>query len=83
VDSAIYTMDLTGRITRWNKGVEWVKGYTEEEFIGRNFAMAFTDEDRAAGRSARWTRPPETARTGGRVAAPQGPLRGRSTAPHL
>lgn len=38
-----------GRITTWNRGVEIVFGYTEQEWIGQSFSIIFTEEDRAAG----------------------------------
>jgi PAS domain S-box-containing protein len=49
VDYAIYMLDTEGRIIDWNAGAERIKGYSAKEAIGRNFAMFYTDEDRAAG----------------------------------
>ncbi len=48
-DYAIFTMDLEGRIRSWNPGVERVKGYREEEFIGMPFAQLFPPEELARG----------------------------------
>ncbi|HEX8699919.1 MAG TPA: ATP-binding protein [Myxococcaceae bacterium] len=48
-DYAIFTLDLLGRIQSWNPGVERVKGYRAEEFIGMAFARLFLPEDAAAG----------------------------------
>ncbi len=52
-DYAIFTTDLEGIITRWNKGAENTFGYTEEEAIGQPVARIFTPEDRANGAPAK------------------------------
>jgi PAS domain S-box-containing protein len=49
-DYAIFTLDVEGTITSWNPGVERVKGYKAEEFIGRPFSMLFPPEELARGR---------------------------------
>jgi PAS domain S-box-containing protein len=46
---AFFLADLGGRIVTWNKGVEAFFGYKEEEFVGENVGIIFTEEDRAAG----------------------------------
>ena len=48
-DFSIFTTDLGGRVTSWNRGAENVFGYTEAEAIGMPAAVVFTPEDRAAG----------------------------------
>jgi PAS domain S-box-containing protein len=48
-DYAILLLDPEGTITTWNAGAARLKGYTEEQAIGRNFSMFYTDEDRTAG----------------------------------
>ena len=48
-DFAVFLIDLDGRITTWNAGVERFFGYPESEFVGRNIADIFTPPDRAAG----------------------------------
>ena len=48
-DYAIYMLEPDGTIASWNPGARRFKGYDEAEVIGRNYAMFFTDEDRAAG----------------------------------
>ena len=48
-DTAIYMLDLEGRVVTWNTGAERVKGYAREEVIGEPFAQFFTLEDRMAG----------------------------------
>jgi PAS domain S-box-containing protein len=47
-DYAIYMLDAEGVITNWNTGAAHIKGYSEEEVIGRHFSMFYTAEDRAA-----------------------------------
>jgi PAS domain S-box-containing protein len=49
-DYAIFRVSPEGLITSWNPGVERVKGYTAEEFIGQPFSMLFLPEDREAGK---------------------------------
>ena len=62
-DFAIFLIDLDGRITSWNPGVEQFFGYPEPEFIGRNIDEIFTPLDRKAGASKQEM---ETARRDGR-----------------
>ncbi|MBR0649248.1 PAS domain S-box protein [Roseomonas terrae] len=52
-DFAIFSMDLQGNVTSWNKGAERLLGYREEDMIGRSAEVVFTPEDRAAGVPAR------------------------------
>jgi len=52
-DYAILMLDRNGIIVSWNKGAEKIKGYKEEEIIGRHFRIFYTQEDRD-------TRLPET-----------------------
>ncbi|MFD1950799.1 PAS domain S-box protein [Sphingomonas arantia] len=49
---AIYMMDPDGRVTIWNRGAERMKGWTETEVVGCNFAMFYTPDDVAAGKPA-------------------------------
>ena len=46
-DYAIYMLDRDGRITSWNAGAEAIKGYAEEEVLGKHFSLFYTAEDRA------------------------------------
>lgn len=48
-DYAIILLDKNGVIQNWNKGAEKIKGYKEEEIVGRNFSTFYLPEDRAAG----------------------------------
>jgi PAS domain S-box-containing protein len=45
-DYAIYMLDVEGHITTWNVGAQRMKGYAEEEIVGRHFSQLFTPEDR-------------------------------------
>lgn len=45
-DYAIYMLDPQGHITNWNPGAARIKGYTEQEVLGKHFSIFYTDEDR-------------------------------------
>lgn len=45
-DYAIIMLDLEGNILNWNRGAQKIKGYSEEEVIGRNFRIFYPYEDR-------------------------------------
>src|SRR3954451_3540763 len=47
-DYAIFMTDKAGRVVNWNRGAEYILGYTEREAIGKDAAIFFTPEDRAA-----------------------------------
>lgn len=47
-DYAIFTLTLDGIIDSWNAGAERMFGYSASEIVGRDGAMLFTPEDRAA-----------------------------------
>lgn len=49
IDYAIYMLDRGGFVTSWNPGAERLKGYKEEEIVGRHFSTFYTDEDRNDG----------------------------------
>lgn len=51
-DYAIFTMDTEGRVTSWNRGAEFVFGYSEAEMRGRPADIIFLSEDRQAGAPA-------------------------------
>jgi len=44
-DYAIYMLDPEGRVATWNAGAEHLKGYRDEEIIGRPFSIFFSPED--------------------------------------
>jgi PAS domain S-box-containing protein len=48
-DYAIYMVDPDGKITTWNSGAEYIKGYRAEEVVGTSFVRFYTEEDRAVG----------------------------------
>ena len=45
-DYAIFLFDEQGILTTWNRGVERVFGYREDEWVGRNWNIIFPPEDR-------------------------------------
>ncbi len=47
-DVAIILLDKDGTILSWNKGVEKIKGYKENEIIGQNFRIFYMPKDREA-----------------------------------
>jgi len=46
-DYAIFMTDREGRVVNWNRGAEYILGYSEIEAIGKDAAIFFTPEDRA------------------------------------
>jgi PAS domain S-box-containing protein len=50
VDYAIYMLDPEGRIASWNPGAQRLKGYSDEEVMGRHYSMFFTEEAIRAGK---------------------------------
>jgi PAS domain S-box-containing protein len=48
-DYALYMLDPSGRIVRWNAGAKRIKGYESSEIIGKHFSCFYTPEDIAAG----------------------------------
>jgi PAS domain S-box-containing protein len=48
-DYAIILLDDEGTILSWNRGAERIKGYKEEEILGKNFRQFYLPEDRKAG----------------------------------
>lgn len=42
---AIFILDANGFILSWNSGAEKIKGYKEEEIIGRHFSIFYSPED--------------------------------------
>jgi PAS domain S-box-containing protein len=48
-DYAIVLLDTDGTVLSWNKGVENIKGYTQEEIIGQNFNIFYMPRDRQEG----------------------------------
>jgi PAS domain S-box-containing protein len=44
-DYAIFRLDTEGRILTWNKGAEYIKGYTAEEIIGKHISIFYTPDE--------------------------------------
>jgi len=44
-DYAIFMLDPQGYIITWNKGAEHIKGYSENEIIGKHIAVFYTEAD--------------------------------------
>jgi len=47
-DYAILLLDPEGNILNWNKGAQRIKGYTEEEILGKNIRIFYIEDDRNA-----------------------------------
>ena len=45
-DYAIILLDRDGTILNWNKGAQSIKGYNEDEIIGKNFSLFYLEDDR-------------------------------------
>jgi PAS domain S-box-containing protein len=43
-DYAIFILDPNGTIVSWNSGAQRIKGYTEEEIIGKHFSIFYPEE---------------------------------------
>ena len=52
-DYAIFLLDPTGHVVTWSISAQRLKGYTEQEILGRSFATFFTAEDRDRGEPER------------------------------
>ncbi|BCF93571.1 PAS domain-containing sensor histidine kinase [Paraburkholderia largidicola] len=51
-DYAIFMLDPAGKVSSWNPGAQRIKGYSNDEIVGRHFSAFYTDEDIAAGKPA-------------------------------
>ena len=52
-DYAIFVLDATGHIRSWNPGAQRLKGYTEQEIIGKHFSIFYPAVDIIAQKPAR------------------------------
>ncbi len=50
---AIFLLDPDGRVASWNAGAERIKGYQENEIIGRHFSCFYSPEDVSRGKPQR------------------------------
>jgi PAS domain S-box-containing protein len=48
-DYAIFRLTPTGHVASWNQGAERIKGYKQDEIIGRHFSCFYTPEELASG----------------------------------
>ncbi len=44
VDYAIFMLDPDGMVVTWNEGAQRIKGYNEDEAIGKHFSFLYTQE---------------------------------------
>ncbi len=50
---AIFALDKAGCIVTWNEGARRIKGYEEDEIIGKHFSIFYPEEARRSGKPAR------------------------------
>ncbi|NUT15194.1 MAG: PAS domain S-box protein [Cupriavidus sp.] len=43
-DYAIFTLDVGGHVSSWNKGAARIKGYRREEILGKHFSQFYTPD---------------------------------------
>jgi PAS domain S-box-containing protein len=48
-DYAIFMLDPEGYVITWNTGAEQIKGYAEDEILGKHFSTFYTEKQRAEG----------------------------------
>ena len=51
-DLAIFMIDPSGQVMSWNRGAERIKGYSENEIIGKPISIFYTEEDVKRGEPA-------------------------------
>ncbi|HDR8999055.1 ATP-binding protein [Burkholderia vietnamiensis] len=51
-DYAVFMLDTHGNVATWNAGAERIKGYREDEIVGRHFSRFYPPDAIAAGRPA-------------------------------
>ena len=44
-DFALFAISPEGRMATWNRGAEHIFGYSEEEWLGQDTGLIFTEED--------------------------------------
>jgi PAS domain S-box-containing protein len=52
-DYAIFRLTPTGHVASWNLGAERIKGYKQEEIVGRHFSCFYRAEESASGHCER------------------------------
>lgn len=48
VDYAIFVLDPEGNVVTWNSGAQRIKGWTQDEIVGRHFSIFYPPDDIAA-----------------------------------
>lgn len=66
VDYAVYMLTPSGMVSTWNPGAERLKGYREQDILGKHFSTFYSEQDRLAGLP---TKALETAATTGKFEA--------------
>jgi PAS domain S-box-containing protein len=51
-DYAMLMLDVDGHVASWNEGAQRLKGFTEEEVLGKHFSIFYPPDDVAAGKPA-------------------------------
>jgi PAS domain S-box-containing protein len=44
-DYAIFMLDPEGKVASWNEGAHRIKGYSQQEILGRHFSVFYEEED--------------------------------------
>src|SRR5215218_6303768 len=44
-DYAIFMLDPEGKVASWNEGAHRIKGYSQQEILGRHFSVFYPEED--------------------------------------
>lgn len=52
-DYAIYMLDPDGNVVSWNDGAKRIKGYVDNEILGKHFSCFYTPQDLQDGKPAR------------------------------
>jgi PAS domain S-box-containing protein len=52
-DHAIFMLDPAGRVVTWNSGAQRIKGWSEDDIIGRHFSVFYVVEEVASGQPER------------------------------
>ena len=50
---AIFMLDPIGTVATWNKGAHRIKGYAEDEIVGKHFSVFFVNDDVSDGKPQR------------------------------
>src|SRR5215208_580482 len=52
-DYAIFMLDPKGKVASWNEGAHRIKGYRQQEILGRHFSLFYPEEDLKRGKPER------------------------------